>query len=100
MPDEQEKSCPQELPPELKGFRVAPVSLEDGLPVFREIDARKELVRRFGLPNAVPGPGETPFGNTRCLFVDDHNGGKPIAWLICAAVTSEIWTESQMVLTV
>ena len=55
--------------------------IEDGLPVFRGIQARKELVRRFGLPNAAPGPGETPFGNTRCVFVDDWNAGKRSAYL-------------------
>ncbi len=70
----------QELPPELNGFPLAPVRLENGLPVFHGKAARKELVRRFGLPNAAPGPGESPFGNTRCLFVDDWNHGKPIAY--------------------
>ena len=80
MPAKQERSG-QEMPPELEGFPVAPLRFEDGLPVFRGIQARKELVRRFGLPNATPGPGETPFGNTRCVFVDDDNDGKRIAYL-------------------
>ncbi len=70
----------QELSPELTGFPFAAARFENGLPVFRGKAARKELVRRFGLPNAVPGQGETPFGNARCLFVDDWNDGKPIAY--------------------
>ena len=80
MPAKQDRSG-QEMPPELEGFPFAPVQFGHGLPVFRGIQARKELVRRFGIPNAAPRPGETPFGNTRCVFVDDDNDGKPIAYL-------------------
>ena len=80
MPHEQEESCPQEMPSKLKGFPFAPVRFEDGLPVFQGVEARKDLVRRFGLPNAAPAPGETPFGNTRCVFVDDWNDGERIAY--------------------
>ena len=80
MPANQERSR-QKMPPELEGFPVVPLRFEDRLPVFRGIEARKELVRRFGLPNAAPNPRETPFGNTRCVFVDDDNVGKRLACL-------------------
>ena len=80
MPAKQDRSG-QETPSELEGFPFAPVQFEHGLPVFRGIQARKELVRRFGLANAAPAPSETPFGNTRCGFVDDDNEGKRITYL-------------------
>ncbi len=80
MPNNQQHPSWQ-LTPELRGFPFAPVRTEQGLPVFRGKQARKELTHRFGLPNAAPRPGESPFGNTWCLFVDDGNNGKPIAYL-------------------
>ena len=46
---------------------------------------RRELFRRFGIPNASPAPGtgQGPFGkSTRCVFVDDDNDGERIAYLI------------------
>lgn len=80
MPD-QGQTPAQEMPPELTDFPFAPLGFEDGLPVFGGTEAREELTRRFGLPNAAPRPGERLFGNSRCLFVDDWNQDKPIAYL-------------------
>ena len=70
-----------QLPSELDGFLFAPVRFENDLPVFHGPAARKELTRRFGLPNAVPQPGESPFKASRVLFVDDDHEGKPIAYV-------------------
>jgi len=80
MPHDNEKSRAQPIPPKLKGFPFAPVRFEDGLPVFQGVEARKELVRRFGLPNAAPRSGEPLFGNVRIVFVDDEHDGERIAY--------------------
>jgi hypothetical protein len=80
MSNQQEKSCPRELLPKLKGFPFDPVRYEDGLPVFQGVEARKELARRFGLPNAAPRSGEPLFGNGRIVFVDDENYGERVSY--------------------
>jgi hypothetical protein len=67
---------------ELREFPFTPLRFEDGLPAFEGREARKELVRRFGLPNAAPMIGEKIFSCTRCMFVDDDQDGKPIAYWI------------------
>jgi hypothetical protein len=52
------------------------------LPTFSGDDARRALVRRWGLPNAWPREGEVLFGSCRVLFVDDDRDGKPVAYWI------------------
>ena len=89
MPVKQERPRPKELSPKLKGFPFAPVGFENALPVFRGVAARKELVRRFGLPNAAPRPGEPLFGNARIVFVDDDNDGERIAYVEPSRSTEE-----------
>ena len=56
------------------------VAFEEGLPLFRGKEARRQLFKRFGLPNAHPRKGEPLFGISRSLFVDDEQDGKPIAF--------------------
>jgi hypothetical protein len=78
MPD-QHQTPGQQLPQEFTDFPFTPLRFEDGLPVFRGTEARKELTRRFGLPNAAPRPGERLFGNCRCIFVDAHHLPEPLS---------------------
>lgn len=52
------------------------------IPTFSGREARKALVALWGLPNACPRQGEDLFGNCRVLFVDDENGGAPVAYWI------------------
>ena len=52
------------------------------IPTFSGRDARRALTRRWGLPNTAPRPCDPFFGNSRCVFVDDDDDGRPVAyWL-------------------
>lgn len=51
-----------------------------GVPTYRGRLARRELVARYGLPNAYPRKGERLFGAGRVLFVDDDKDGRPVAF--------------------
>jgi len=53
---------------------------EHDVPHFHTAAARLRLVRRYGLPNSYPAAGERLFGDCRVLFVDDHDGGRPVAY--------------------
>lgn len=52
------------------------------VPTLRGAVARRALTRLYGPPNAAPLPGESPFGRCRVLFVDDFNGGRPVAYCV------------------
>ena len=66
----------------LKNFPFPSTGTKNGLPVFCGIDARKELARRYGIPNSLPKPGaKNPFGNSgTLLYVDDDNGEHIAYW--------------------
>jgi hypothetical protein len=53
------------------------------IPTFSGTEARRALVRQWGLPNSCPRQGESPLGaRCRLLFVDDANDGAPVAYWI------------------
>lgn len=58
---------------------LTPIRYEDGLPVYEGREAYRELVRRYGIPNAAPVGDQALFTGKpiRVLFVDDHDGGRP-----------------------
>lgn len=52
------------------------------IPTFSGWDARRALVRAWGLPNAWPRVGESIFTHCREMFVDDFDGGRPKAYWV------------------
>lgn len=58
------------------------------IPTFHSWADRRELLRRWGLPNSAPTPAElAKWGqlaflrpHTRDLFVDDDRDGEPVAY--------------------
>ena len=62
-----------------EGFGTFPFP-ELSIPTFYGEEKRRELTRRWGLPNVYPRPGESPFGHCRVLFRDDDRSGEPVAF--------------------
>ena len=50
------------------------------IPTFKGRLARVRLTSRWSIPNTAPRQGETPFGCSRVLFVDDFDDGRPQAY--------------------
>lgn len=55
---------------------------EADIPVLTGSATRRWLVKNFGLPNAWPRDGETPWQTERQLFVDDDDGGRSVAFWV------------------
>ena len=47
---------------------------------FSSKEERRKLFRLYGVPNAAPCEGESPFGDCRVAFVDDDEDGKLVAF--------------------
>lgn len=51
------------------------------VPVYRGAERRKDLYRRWGLPNGNPREGESFFGACRLTFIDDDTGEVVAHWV-------------------
>ncbi|RLC88672.1 MAG: hypothetical protein DRJ03_02005 [Chloroflexi bacterium] len=64
------------------GNFIKAVGCDDALLVYSGKEARKQLTRLWGVPNSCPRLGESYFGRSRVVFVDDDNDGKPMAYWV------------------
>lgn len=62
---------------------------EYAVPTLTGVDAGRRLYRMYGIPNAAPSDADVVrrggfvralFAPGRILFVDDHDGGRPMAY--------------------